>query len=520
MLSDAATNLLLRRGLKCAVPSTRLTLTTTKFVAVTCPLPLHLCFNSCVSTVAVPQLAWQAMSWAVQTKTQKRKAERVRQILREVALGRSDTGGGSSGSGWKERQHEDRRQCVDDDSKYQGRQPWQHVRHSRGDRGDARHGRDDWHRDDERACSSWQDRGRDRQGRDYDDRRDTRDAGHGRRRDDDRDYRPAAVHGRDRPDDRRDKTDQPAARPGRDRPDGRRDNSAQPAARPGRDRSDDRRDKSAWRDDARHRNYSDAGQEHRQNEARAYRAAAAGQCRPANEAKAEPARSRSKAREEPESDNWYDNETAPEQEPMEELLDVKFEDEAEAEPLLQQELDEILPLPDVRIISFGISKGGDRRHLFGGVLDVRMHQPVTNGPWPDRKTFTCCGFNGRILLEIALHPQFRYYLLSFKQQLKYLMDRRKTEHEIPEVGVYCKSGRHRSVGVALLLAHCVERAGVYNCEALHLDLFPCGCPDQCSNLVSPGVPLVRGLDLDSLADEWRQDGEAALAVALRLWAHC
>ena len=197
---------------------------------------------------------------------------------------------------------------------------------------------------------------------------------------------------------------------------------------------------------------------------------------------------------------------------VEGFVKAKTEDEEEEEAI------EVLPPPDFRVVSFGISKG-DRRKHFGGVLDVRMHQPAGTGPWPDRKTFTCCGCNGRILLEIALHPNFRYYVQDFKKKMTRLL-KNKTEDEIPEVGVYCKSGRHRSVGVALLLAHCAQSAGYPNCEVLHLDLYPCGCPDHCSNLVAPGLPLMRGFNLDSLADEWRQDGETALAIALRMWAHC
>jgi hypothetical protein len=76
-------------------------------------------------------------------------------------------------------------------------------------------------------------------------------------------------------------------------------------------------------------------------------------------------------------------------------------------------------------------------------------------------------------------------------------------------GFRCKAGRHRSVAMERIAQHCMTLDG-HDVRTIHHDSCAegrplCGCPAEC-NIATPEQAAI-----------WKEDGEAALLVAYRIW---
>ena len=85
-------------------------------------------------------------------------------------------------------------------------------------------------------------------------------------------------------------------------------------------------------------------------------------------------------------------------------------------------------------------------------------------------------------------------------------------------GLKCRVGRHRSVSEAILLERALTADG-FNVVLQHMDCcedsqrHPCGCPHACMEIGRQ----VSEPQLTMFKEAWRQDGEAAMAMAVRIW---
>ena len=88
----------------------------------------------------------------------------------------------------------------------------------------------------------------------------------------------------------------------------------------------------------------------------------------------------------------------------------------------------------------------------------------------------CTGRNGTIQLRLLMMQEFRDIIFSCKSLCEHAAETRQPLN----LGLFCNSGRHRSVALGELLS---EYLGDYlTTKVQHLTLFnPCGCPGDCIN---------------------------------------
>jgi hypothetical protein len=126
--------------------------------------------------------------------------------------------------------------------------------------------------------------------------------------------------------------------------------------------------------------------------------------------------------------------------------------------------------------------------------------------WSDPSTWRCGGLNGRIIMNTVLCAGFRNALYRAKRQLSELLVRPSRS---VSYGFRCKAGRHRSVAMERITQHCLTLDG-YNVGTIHHDSCAegrplCGCPGRCN------------IATQEQAATWKEDGEAALLIAYRIW---
>lgn len=153
-----------------------------------------------------------------------------------------------------------------------------------------------------------------------------------------------------------------------------------------------------------------------------------------------------------------------------------------------------------------------------GVLDATVDCETLRNTEGDSEwaTYACCGYNGRLMLEVVLNAEFKGVLKHCKEAVNALLQLGR-----PGVlGLRCRRGRHRSGAVMCMLAYLLEADGI-NVGWRFATTDPCGCPDDCVNIkqqIKRVKTTYAAAGLDAAA-EWRADGNAALAVAGRLWKH-
>ena len=77
-------------------------------------------------------------------------------------------------------------------------------------------------------------------------------------------------------------------------------------------------------------------------------------------------------------------------------------------------------------------------------------------------------------------------------------------------GIDCEHGRHRSLGIANLAKHCLEKIHDLKVNIHILSTVECGCPDNCKKLWNRP-------DYQQLRVQQFKDGLTAFRVAERLW---
>jgi hypothetical protein len=126
--------------------------------------------------------------------------------------------------------------------------------------------------------------------------------------------------------------------------------------------------------------------------------------------------------------------------------------------------------------------------------------------WNDRATWSCCGYNGRFLMDMVLCSNFRTVLYAVKADLHALL----LTGRMPLVyGLRCRDGRGSSVAMEKIANLCLREDG-FCVQAYHHDCydeaFPlCGCPERCGNATLEQTMI------------WRADADAAMRFASRLW---
>ena len=128
----------------------------------------------------------------------------------------------------------------------------------------------------------------------------------------------------------------------------------------------------------------------------------------------------------------------------------------------------------------------------------------------DLLTYKCCGLNGRQLLAIALHPEFRSLLKHAKQRINRTLGAGLTHLDH---GIVCKNGNNHSASFAELLSYCLRYNG-YVVVCCHKDMRVCGCPDQCEKVCQNNWSENKRSDL---VTAWAHDGYVAFQVACRFW---
>ena len=156
----------------------------------------------------------------------------------------------------------------------------------------------------------------------------------------------------------------------------------------------------------------------------------------------------------------------------------------------------------VALITFGRDSRDAEPLAIDAVLDVehRLADPAART--------SCCGYSGAILENISRNSNFPGILAEARSVIAHAVDRASATHRDPSplrLGVRCRRGRHRSVGLALLLKHSLEGDN-YRVSLRHVGLRLCGCPWRCRNVTSSSEQW----------DRWHR-GIAALHHASNVW---
>lgn len=195
----------------------------------------------------------------------------------------------------------------------------------------------------------------------------------------------------------------------------------------------------------------------------------------------------------------------------EQPANVKIEQPAEKPALAPADV------PDYMIYTFGREKSRPP-----ATLHVELDAEVIRSHSADKETWSCCGLNGSIMLEIATHPKTQELL----EQLYDGMISIPEDNKPANIGIRCRAGRHRSVALATLITDAlmsVNDGHVPLVSYMHVEEINrphCGCPDDCYN-VRDGKILKfvnTGISSDALKAFWLENGNAAIIVFRRLWA--
>ena len=123
--------------------------------------------------------------------------------------------------------------------------------------------------------------------------------------------------------------------------------------------------------------------------------------------------------------------------------------------------------------------------------------------WDPSSKTRCTGYNGGVQFNISLMDELRGRLATARALLQPVLS---GSRRMFSLGVFCKSGRHRSVAFAILLKQAIltEHPGM-RIKVCHANFEECGCPGNCRN--------------GTLQDQerWAAEGVVAEAVVARLW---
>ena len=131
----------------------------------------------------------------------------------------------------------------------------------------------------------------------------------------------------------------------------------------------------------------------------------------------------------------------------------------------------------------------------------------------------CSGENGHVMFTTATHPEFWKILkechtkgYQLIRQSQKAAARDPNSQKVPKMlGIECNHNKHRSRATAHLVRACYEADGM-KVNLKHMLDRACGCPDYCRN-------AERGSVGDAKVEGNRKDGEAAIMLVLRHWAH-
>ena len=143
-----------------------------------------------------------------------------------------------------------------------------------------------------------------------------------------------------------------------------------------------------------------------------------------------------------------------------------------------------------------------------GQIDHRNGASASADPW-------CTGQNGGIQCGVAQYEQFEQLVRDVRGSLVrdlltgYLNGKSIRHRPRPIVYEFeCRKGRHRSVAVCELLAHCMHTCGMSNVKAVHEHLHhhrnyysrdhwgSCGCPHRCRSNPNSDIQWTWKLYLD------------------------
>ena len=181
--------------------------------------------------------------------------------------------------------------------------------------------------------------------------------------------------------------------------------------------------------------------------------------------------------------------------------------------------------PEFEVYSYG-RKAGSAKPEFK--MDIEVDAEVFRGNSDDQESWSCCGMNGAIMLEIVCHPQMP---IVMDKLVKNILKAQQPDRPL-KIGVRCYAGRHRSVAFATMLVDSLLEldpdGGTPAVSYKHMaaeDRPHCGCPDACQNLVPGRNKKVEDIirrhkhwDVEALRLHWQENGEAAIVVFRRLWA--
>jgi hypothetical protein len=164
----------------------------------------------------------------------------------------------------------------------------------------------------------------------------------------------------------------------------------------------------------------------------------------------------------------------------------------------QQELTTV-----IHLTTWGRKKMG---HLPEWALNVVLSQDVSidlTAIWDPQAVEHlrhCTGYNGTLQLRLLMMQDFRDIIFHCKSLVNHAIENNLALN----LGLFCNSGRHRSVALAELLKDYL--GGYVTTTVQHLTLFnPCGCPHVCQNY--------QGNDVRA------EDALAAKLLFSRVWHH-
>ena len=116
----------------------------------------------------------------------------------------------------------------------------------------------------------------------------------------------------------------------------------------------------------------------------------------------------------------------------------------------------------------------------------------------------CTGYNGTLQLRLLMMQDFRDIVFQCKSLVTHAVE----NGFALSLGLYCNSGRHRSVALAEMLREYLAGNVYVTTTVQHLTLFnPCGCPRDCRNYDE------RRIDVRA------EDALAAKLLFSRVWRH-
>jgi hypothetical protein len=140
---------------------------------------------------------------------------------------------------------------------------------------------------------------------------------------------------------------------------------------------------------------------------------------------------------------------------------------------------------------------------------THCHSITRGRPWNDKSHHDCCGDNGYLMFLISCDDECASLLASIKYGVTHSVPpwgSREPHHH----GIACAHGRHRSLGIANLGKHCLEKYHGLKVNIHILSTVQCGCPNWCKKQRSRS-------DYESLRVQQFKDGRAAFRVAERFW---